>query len=140
MLINISYNNPLIKKKINLAIGSPFSLKERWSKKGIGSPRLLIEETSINIHNLLVLDQNLNSCNIELRPKGIIVRFRSILETYGLVIPYYKLKLYKGKAQQYSIYNDSTFIKVQASKNEIHLFFKKITKEKTTLSLENPNL
>ena len=53
MLINISYNNPLIKKKINLAIGSPFSLKERWSKKGIGSPRLLIEEASINIHNLL---------------------------------------------------------------------------------------
>jgi hypothetical protein len=140
MLINISYHNPLIKKKINLAIGSPFSLKERWSKKGIGSPRLLIEEASINIHNLLVLDQNLNSCNIESRPKGIIVRFRSILETYGLVIPYYKLKLYKGKAQQYSIYNDSTFIKVQATKKEIHSFFKKITKEKTILSLENPNL
>jgi len=140
MLLNLSYNEPLIKNKVNSLIGSPFSLKERWCKKGVGSPRLLIEETSINIHNLLVLDQNLNFCNIELRPKGIIIRFRSLLETYGLIIPYYKLKLYKGKAQQYSVYNDSSFIKIQAVKKETHLFFKKITKEKTLISSENFNL
>ncbi len=138
MLLNISYNDPLIKKKVDSIIGSPFSLKQRWNKKGIGSPRLLIEETSLNIHNLLVLDKNLNFCNVELRPKGIIIRFRSLLETYGLVIPYYKLKLYKGKARQYSIYSDSTFIKVQAIKKETHLFFKKINNEKI-LVLENFN-
>ena len=65
--------------------------------------KLIINSASIDIHNLLILDQNINTCNIELRPKGIIVRFRSLLETYGLIIPYYKLKIYKGKSQEYSI-------------------------------------
>ena len=109
----------------------------RWAKKGVGSPRLLINQTSINIHNILVLDKNLNFCSIELRPKGIIIRFRSLLETYGFIIPYYKLKLYKGQAQQYSIYNDSSFIKVEAKKKNIHSFFKKLNREKTALISEN---
>ena len=137
MLLNISYNDPLVKKKVNLAVGPPFSLMARWAKKGIGSPRLLINQTSINIHNILVLDKNLNFCSIELRPKGIIIRFRSLLETYGFIIPYYKLKLYKGQAQQYSIYNDSSFIKVEAKKKNIHSFFKKLNIEKTALNSEN---
>lgn len=137
MLLNISYNDPLVKKKVNLAVGPPFSLMARWAKKGVGSPRLLINQTSINIHNILVLDKNLNFCSIELRPKGIIIRFRSLLETYGFIIPYYKLKLYKGQAQQYSIYNDSSFIKVEAKKKNIHSFFKKLNREKTALNSEN---
>ena len=137
MLLNISYNDALVKKKVNLAVGPPFSLMARWAKKGVGSPRLLINQTSINIHNILVLDKNLNFCSIELRPKGIIIRFRSLLETYGFIIPYYKLKLYKGQAQQYSIYNDSSFIKVEAKKKNIHSFFKKLNIEKTALNSEN---
>ena len=64
-----------------------FSLKERWAKGGIGSSKLVIGQSSMDIHNLLVLDNNRNTCNIELRPKGIILRFRSLLETYALVIP-----------------------------------------------------
>ena len=79
-------------------------MKERWSKKGIGSPRLLIEEASINIHINEVSD--INYCSIELRPYGILVNITQQLNLFSLVIPYYKLKLYKGKAQQYSIYND----------------------------------
>jgi hypothetical protein len=61
-----------------------------------------------------------------LRPKGIIVRFRSILETYGLIIPYYKLHLYKGKAQEYSVYIDHHFVKVLAETKLVHDFFQKI--------------
>ena len=86
------------------------------------------------------MDQNINSCNIELRPKGIILNFRSLLETYGLVISYYKLKLYKGKAQEYSIYKDKYFIKVLADTKTIHSFFRKLTKQKlinTPPSLED---
>ena len=90
MLLNVSYNDPKIKKQINSEVGAPFSLRERWKLGGIGSSKLKITHASIDIHNLLVLDNNNNSCNIELRPKGIIVRFRSLLETYGLIIPYFK--------------------------------------------------
>tara|TARA_B100001173_G_C15953903_1_gene532583 strand:+ start:344 stop:751 length:408 start_codon:yes stop_codon:yes gene_type:complete len=132
MLLNLSYNDQSLKEKINLSVGSPFSLLERLKKKGVGSPRLIISESSINIHNLLILDKNINFCNIEMRPKGIIIRFRSLLETYGLVVPFYKLKLYKGKANQYSIYNDSTFIKIEVKKIDDHAFFKKLSTEKNS--------
>jgi len=135
MLLNVSYNEPEVKEKIETAVGKPFSLMERWAKGGIGSSKLVITQTSIDIHNLLVLDNNRNTCNIELRPKGIILRFRSLLETYALVIPYYKLTLYKGKAKEYSIYKDKQFVKVAADTKTTFKFFSKLSAEKATNQL-----
>ena len=126
MLVNVSYNNRDLTKKIDSEVGKPFTLKERWAMKGIGSPKLFITETSIEIGNLLLLDNNLNSCNVEMRPKGIIVRFRALLETYALVIPYYKLSIYKGDLAIYSIFRDHYFIKVKSDTKAIQKFFKKI--------------
>lgn len=131
MLLNISYNQPEIRQKIKDEVGVAFTLMERFKLKGIGSPKLHITSVSIDIHNLLVLDQNTNVCNIEMRPNGIIVMFRALLETYALVIPYYKLNLYKGKSQEYSIYKDHYFIKVKADDPSIHKFMMKILDYKT---------
>ena len=135
MLFNVSYNDSKIIEKIEAAVGKPFSLKDRWAKGGIGSSKLVISQSSIDIHNLLVLDNNRNTCSIELRPKGIILRFRSLLETYALVIPYYKLTLYKGKAQEYSIYIDKQFVKVVADTKASFKFFSKISAEKAANQL-----
>lgn len=126
MLVNISYNQPKIREKIIDEVGSPFTLVKRFQMKGIGSPKLYITETSIDIHNIRVLDRNAQSCNIEMRPKGILVIFRSLLDTYALVIPYYKLYLYKGKSFEYSIHRDHSFIKVKGDTPQIHNFMKKI--------------
>ena len=84
------------------------------------------------INNLLELDHNINYCNIEIRPKGIILRFRSLLETYALIIPYYKLKLFKGKSNEYSVYIDKYFVKVHVGKKSEHNFFKKISSLRTS--------
>lgn len=130
MLLNISYNQPKIRDRIKAEVGAPFTLLERFKLNGTGSPKLHITSTSIDIHNLLVLDGNLNVCNIEMRPKGIIVMFRSLLETYALIIPYYKLNLYKGKSEEYSIHRDHSFIKVKADKPVIHKFMMKIIDNK----------
>ena len=140
MLLNISYNDPSQRRSIDQEVGKTFSLQKRWSLGGIGSKKLIINSASIYIHNLLILDQNINTCNIELRPKGIILRFRSLLETYGLVIPYYKLKIYKGKSQEYSVYLDQYFVKIRADSSGIHKFFKKINNQKvlnTPLNLKD---
>jgi len=126
MLVNVSYNNKELTSKIDDAVGKPFPLKERWNMGGIGSPKLFITETSVEIRNLLILDNNVNCCNIELRPKGIIVRFRSLLETFALVIPFYKLTIYKGDFAVYSVYRDHHFIKVRADTKAIQKFFKKL--------------
>lgn len=130
MLVNISYKDRELTDRIHEEVGKPFNLRERIRQKGIGSPKLLITSSSMDIHNLLVLDQNINTCNIELRPRGIIVRFRSILETFALIIPYYKLSLYKGKSEEYSIYKDHNFIRIAAKKPDIHKFMSKILKLK----------
>nr|WP_299385794.1 hypothetical protein [Allomuricauda sp.] len=126
MLLNVSYNDPQVRQKVDMEVGIPFTLKERWALGGIGSPKLFITDACVEIQNLLILDNNLNSCNIEMRPKGIIVRFRSLLETYGLIIPYYKLTLYKGDLAVYSIHRDHYFIKVRSDTKAIQKFFKKI--------------
>ncbi len=126
MLLNVSYTNSEITRKVDNEVGKPFKLKERWAMGGIGSPKLLITETSIEIRNLLILDNNIDCCNIEMRPKGIIVRFRSLLETFALVIPFYKLTIYKGDFAIYSIYRDNYFIKVRSDTKAIQKFFRKI--------------
>ena len=126
MLLNVSYTNSEITRKVDNEVGKPFKLKERWAMGGIGSPKLLITETSIEIRNLLILDNNIDCCNIELRPKGIIVRFRSLLETFALVIPFYKLTIFKGDFAIYSIYRDNHFIKVRSDTKAIQKFFRRI--------------
>lgn len=126
MLVNVSYNNPEITRKVDSLVGKPFTLKERWSMKGIGSPKLFIASASLEIRNLLLLDNNLDSCNIELRPGGIILRFRSLLETFALVIPYYKLTLYKGDLGIYSVHMDHHFVKVRAETKAIQKYFVKL--------------
>ena len=131
MLLNISYNDPTVKRQIEKAVGRPFSLKQRWKLGGIGSQKLMINSASIDIHNLLILDNNLKFCNLELRPLGIIVHFRSLLETYGLIIPYYKLKIYKGKAKEYSLYIDQHYIKIFVDSKKSHAFFKKVGSQKS---------
>ncbi|MCJ7466797.1 MAG: hypothetical protein MUO53_08900 [Maribacter sp.] len=130
MLLNVSYNNTAITRKVDAEVGTPFTLKERWKMGGIGSPKLMITETSVEIRNLLILDNNTDTCNIEIRPKGIIVRFRSLLETFALVIPYYKLVIYKGDFAIYSIYRDHYFIKVRSDTKAVQKFFKKILDHK----------
>ncbi|PWL38069.1 hypothetical protein DKG77_07185 [Flagellimonas aquimarina] len=126
MLLNVSYTDKKITKKVDEAVGKPFTLKERFALGGIGSPKLFMTDASIEIQNLLILDNNLNTCNIEMRPKGIIVRFRSLLETYGLIIPYYKLTIYKGDFAVYSIYKDNYFIKVKSDTKAIQKYFRKL--------------
>ena len=140
MLLNVSYNNPKVKNKIIEEVGLPFTLRERIKMKGIGSSKLFITATSVQINNLLILDSYINTCNIEMRPKGILVGFRSLLESYVLVIPYYKLKLYKGKAEEYSIYRDNYFIKIRALAKDksTHKFVKKIMDYKAEYLPQGP--
>ena len=132
MLKNISYNNPKIIDEINNYVGKPYTILQRLKIGGIGSSKLIINSADSIIENLLNLDNNLNCCNIEIRPKGIIIHFKSLLETYGLIVPFYKLKIFKGKANEYSIYIDNFFIKVNASEKNEHDFFKKILRLRAT--------
>ena len=62
---------------------------------GIGSKRMIIEETSHNLSNHLNKVSDVNYANIELRPGGIIVLLNKGLNNYNWVIPYRQLVIYK---------------------------------------------
>jgi hypothetical protein len=97
MIKNISYKEPSVRTEIDSLVGRPYPLTERIRMGGIGSPRFMIRETSAPIMALLNLDHNTNYCNLELRPGGIIARFRSILETYAWIVPYSRLSIIRSE-------------------------------------------
>ena len=112
-------------------VGGPFSFLERLKLRGIGSSKLVITDASKEIIELLRLDNNINYCNIEIRKNGVIIRFRSLLETYGLVIPFYKLIIFKGESNIYSFYKDKHYIKFLVDNKNTNIFVKKIIRLKT---------
>ncbi|MDN3724865.1 hypothetical protein QRD02_10760 [Aequorivita sp. SDUM287046] len=140
MLLHVSYNDKETTRKIDAELGKPFTIKERLKMRGIGSPKLILTEASAQISNLMNLDNNRNLCNIEMRPKGIILGFRSNLNSYALIIPYYKLVIYKGQAEEYSIYKDDYFVKIEAKVKDksVHNFMKKLMEAKNTVTPQRP--
>ena len=126
MVKNLSYNSKKTKTLLFEMVGRPLSLIERFKLRGIGSNKLVITDASKEIVDLLRLDNNINYCNIEIRKNGIIIRFRSLLETYGLIIPFYKLVIYKGESKIYSFYKDNHYIKFLVDNNHTSFFIKKV--------------
>ena len=126
MVKNLSYNSKKTKTLLFEMVGRPLSLIERFKLRGIGSNKLVITDASKEIVDLLRLDNNINYCNIEIRKNGIIIRFRSLLETYGLIIPFYKLVIYKGDSKIYSFYKDNHYIKFLVDNNHTSFFIKKV--------------
>lgn len=131
MVKNLSYNSKKINTVLLELVGRPFSFIEGLKLGGIGSNKLVIADASKEIVELLRLDNNVNYCNIEIRKNGLIIRFRSLLETYGFIIPYYKLIIYKGESNIYSLYKDTSYIKFFADNKSTSLFMKKIIRLKT---------
>ncbi|HET7360817.1 MAG TPA: hypothetical protein VFI78_02680 [Salinimicrobium sp.] len=133
MLVNISENFASKKDIITAEVGKAFSLEERTELNGVSYPKLPITAASLKLYNLLILNEKGSFCSVEMRPKGIIIGFTSLMERYAFLIPYYKLKIYKGKAEEYSFYKDDQYIKVWASavEPEVHKFIRKIKNYKS---------
>ena len=128
MLINISENFHEKKDMITNQIGKPFDLEQRKKLDGTVLRDLAVTAASIDVYNLMILNEGQSFCNLEMRNKGISISFKAKNDTYALVIPFYKLKIYKGKAEEYSFYKDHYFVKVKAGakESEIHQFIKKL--------------
>lgn len=62
---------------------------------GVGSGRMVIDEASPKLEMTLINGSDLNYANIELRPKGILVRITRRHDNFTWIIPYYHLHIYK---------------------------------------------
>lgn len=126
MLLNLSHEFAKKKEIMRSEIGNPFDLEQREKLEGTSIAGLPVTAASIDLYNLMVLNDQQVECSIEMRPKGVSINFRSKNDTYALVIPFYKLKIYKGRAEEYSFYKDHYFIKIWADNMETHRFIKKL--------------
>lgn len=131
-IFRVSHNDKDIQRQITDLVGKPFMLRDRWKMGGTGSPRLVMKSCSHAIYHLMLVDNSINYCNIELRPKGILLGFRARHESFVLAVPYYRLSIYKGESDVYSIHDSPHFVKVEARSKPVHRFFKKLVEHKLT--------
>jgi hypothetical protein len=130
MILETSYTNKEHIQLINDLVGKPFGLMKSIKMKGIGSKRLMIEETSPNMQSYLNVVADVNYANLELRPIGVLVRINKGLKTFTWVIPYYQLVIYKTNGS--SIHAQGRFIHFRNNKTfkENKAFFDKLLDEK----------
>ena len=95
MILNTTHTNTEHKQIIADLVGSSFSLVQKLKMNGIGSKRMIIDKVSPNMQSMMNLVSDINYGNIELRPKGILVRINKGLNNFTWIIPYYHLVIYK---------------------------------------------
>lgn len=130
MIRNVTTRDRDLEKEIAELVGTSYSLIKRFRMRGNGSPRFTIMDASHQIKELLLKDSYINYCNIEIRPRGIVVGFRSRLETYAWCIPYNKLSVFKDK-RSFTIYAEKEKVVIQNKNKSGSAFFRKLINQKS---------
>ena len=94
MILNTTYTNKDNDATIDNLVGKPYSFLTKFRMKGIGSGRMIIDKVSPKLERALLNGPDINYANIELRPKGILVRITRRLDNFTWIIPYYQLYTY----------------------------------------------
>ena len=117
MIIRDTHNERRSRREIAQYAGKKFGLIERLKMGGIGSQRMVITDASDMILNLLSQDHAPDTCNIELRSAGIVVRFRSKMHTYAWAVPFHELSMFRN-GEELSIYGKGEHMKMTTAHNE----------------------
>ena len=130
MIFNSTYTDKEKEIEVEKLIGKKYSLFNSIRLNGVGSKRLIIEETSPKFKKIIIQKNDLIYSNVELRHKGIIVYIAEGLNRFSWVIPYHQLVVYK--TPNYSIQSNGNFIRFSNDLNikENLKFFKKLINHK----------
>jgi len=130
MVLETTYSSKENKEIINDLVGKPFSLLQSIRLRGVGSKRMIVDEVSPNMVNIINKVSDINYANIELRPNGILIMINKGLRNFTWVIPYYHLVIYKVNGS--SIHAQGRFIHFKNNKTfkENKSFFDKLMNEK----------
>jgi hypothetical protein len=112
MIYNVTYSDKNTVREINAAVGKPYGLIDNLRMRGIGSEPFIMVETSPNFEEFTHGLEEPKKCNIELRPKGIIVHFSRKRVNYVWPIPMHHLSVYQS-GRIISIYGNTEFIKMK---------------------------
>jgi hypothetical protein len=136
MILNTTHHNSDHKQLIADLIGNSYSLVQKLKLGGIGSKRMIVDEVSPNMKSMMNLVSDINYANIELRPKGVLIRINKGLKNFTWVIPFYQLVIYKINGS--SIHAQGRFIHFQNTKTfkENKKFFDKLLDEKVKYDMK----
>lgn len=118
MIYNRTYLNKDEEKVIDNLIGKSFGFLKILKLRGVGSSRFIIDSVSKNLFHTLNKVSDVNYCNIELRPLGILINITQQLNLFSLVVPYYKLVIFNSNT--FSIHSDGSYIKILKDKNYLN--------------------
>ena len=118
MNVNRTYFNKDNEKEIDNILGNSFSFLRTLKLRGKGSSKFIIHSVSKNLIHTINKVSDINYCNIELRPNGIIVNITQQLNLFSIIIPYYKLVIFNSET--FSIHSDGSFIKLLKDKNYLN--------------------
>lgn len=114
MIYDTTYDNKEAKELINDCLGLPYSFFQSLKMGGVGSKRMMIEDVSHNMRNLINRTSDINYGNIELRPNGILVMINKGLKNYTWAIPFHQLVIYKSDGL--SIHAQGKYIRFKNNK------------------------
>lgn len=114
MILNTTYTNKDHDELIIKLVGRPFSFFKQLKMRGVGSQRMIIDGVSPKLERALLNGSDLNYANIELRPKGILVRITRRLDNFTWIIPYYQLYTYMTNGL--SIHGQGEFLQFRNDK------------------------
>lgn len=104
MVFDLTYDNRQANLEIDKLIGKPFGVFniKRWS--GIGSERLIVKSAEGKLGDIFKENFRQNFANIEIRPKGILIRVRYRLEVFAVAIPFGQLSVFKTDPNYFSLF------------------------------------
>jgi hypothetical protein len=136
MIFNVTRTDRNIDRAVNEALGKRFGLLHKLTNGSIGSEPFIIETCSPDFEIDLENQDYERKCNIELRPRGIIVHYRKKSSSFIWVIPYHHLAVYQS-GNQLSIYGNTVYVKLRPrmKRKKSSPFIKKMIAAKTDFSL-----
>ena len=131
MLIDSTVLSSEKKLEIDKLVGIRFSIWDSLKMNGIGSKKLNVSSYSEGFSKMLEQNNDTNYCDIELRPKGIIIHLNKRATRYSWIIPYYQLAIFHSK--DFSFHSNGEFLRIE--KDELSSisrpFINKIIKQKS---------
>lgn len=112
MVFNITYPSKALSQKIADIVGPAYTMFQRFKMKGIGTSKMQLFEISPDMEAFVNIESEARYCYLELRPKGMIVGFQSMMRTYVWAIPFRYLKIYNNSGLL-SIYDNQSFMKMK---------------------------
>lgn len=82
--LNITYNDPTVKRKVEALCGKPIGLLEAIRRGGVGSPRMVLVAADHGLLEPFDREEDRRFFSMEVRSEGVLLRCRSRLETLGL--------------------------------------------------------